>query len=160
MKKYLSLFVVVVLLAGCAGNAEQKKEDAENGLLSTELVSNPYSAKGLDTVSYNDLPTMDFRDTVHDFGALSEGEKAVYSFDFTNNGKTPLIISNASGSCGCTVADFPRDPVAPGASGIIKVVFDSQGKTGHQEKSIAITTNSKRGIHMLYIKGDVKGGDN
>ena len=98
---------------------------------------------------------MDFRDTVFDFGTMRDGEVVGHEYAFTNNGRTPLIISNASGSCGCTVADFPREPVAPGKSGSIKVSFSSAGKEGHQEKSVSLTTNSARGVHVLYIKGEV-----
>lgn len=155
MKKYLLFIAISVSLASCAGNEEEKKEARKDGLLPTDLVSNPYTAKGVDTGSYNNLPTMDFTDTVHDFKTIAEGEKALYDFEFTNNGKTPLIISTAKGSCGCAIADFSKDPVPPGGKGTINVVFNSQGKLGHQEKSVAVTTNTSRSVHMLYIKADV-----
>lgn len=155
MKKYLLFIAISVSLASCAGNAEQKKEEIKEGLLSTDLVSNPYSANGVDTGTYNNLPTMDFTDTLHDFKTIAEGEKALYDFEFTNNGKTPLIISAAKGSCGCAIADFSKDPVPPGGKGNISVIFNSQGKMGHQEKSVAVTTNTSRSVHMLYIKADV-----
>lgn len=157
MRNFLALSLLIGLLSAC-GDSKQQQNDAQgkDGLLSTELVNNPRSAKGLDTAVYNGMPTMDFEDTVHHFGTLEEGVKASYSFEFVNNGKTPLIVSAAKGSCGCTVAEYPRDPVHPGTSGIIQVLFDTYGKPGHQEKSIALTTNSKRGVHMLYIKADVK----
>lgn len=154
MKTYFSLMLMVVMLAACS---EAKQETKENkNLLPTNLVSNPYSAEGLDTTAFNNLPTMDFTDTLHDFGWLDEGEKATHTFGFKNNGKTPLIISNANGSCGCAIADFPKDPVAPGATGEINVEFNSVGKQGHQEKSVSITTNSTRSVHLLYIKADVR----
>lgn len=156
LRNYLLLSTLVMVLAACGDNVQKEQPQSKDGLLSTDLVSNPRSAKGLDTAAYNELPTMDFEDSVHDFGLLSEGMKATYGFEFVNNGKTPLIVSAAKGSCGCAVAEYPHDPIAPGASGIIQIVFDTYGKTGHQEKSIAITTNSKRGVHMLYIKADVK----
>lgn len=155
MKKYLLFIAVSVVLASCGGNNTPKQEDRKDGLLSTDLVSNPYSANGVDTTAYNNLPTMDFADTVHDFKTIVQGEKALYEFEFTNNGKTPLIISNAQGSCGCAIADFSKDPVPPGGTGAIKVVFNSDGKQGHQEKSVAVTTNTKRSVQTLYIKADV-----
>lgn len=154
-------FLMLVLLAtACNDDTTQKQDATGKDLLSTELVNNPHSADGLDTAAQNALPTMDFTDTLHDFGTLNEGEKAVYDFAFTNNGKTPLIISDAKGSCGCTVAEFPRDPIAPGASGKIQVVFNSIDKSGHQEKSVSVTTNTARSVHMLYFKGDVKADPN
>lgn len=157
MKNFLVLSALVILLAACGDNKQrQAGAQAKDGLLSADLVTNPRSAKGLDTAVYNGLPTMDFEDSVHNFGVLAEGVKPTYGFEFVNNGKIPLIVSAAKGSCGCAVAEYPRDPIPPGGSGIIQVVFDTYGKTGHQEKSIAITANSKRGVHMLYIKADVK----
>lgn len=154
--KCLLISSLVMVLAACGGDTQKERPLSKDGLLSTDLVNNPQSAKGLDTALYNELPTMDFEDSVHDFGLLNEGMKATYGFEFVNNGKTPLIVSAAKGSCGCAVAEYPRDPVAPGASGIIQVLFDTYGKSGHQEKSISVTTNSQRGVHMLYIKADVK----
>lgn len=156
MKNFLVLSLLIILLAACGGNTQKEQPQSKDGLLSTELVNNPRSANGLDTSLANELPVMDFEDTVHNFGWLDEGMKATHSFEFINNGKTPLIVSAAKGSCGCAVAEYPRDPIPPGGSGIIQVLFDTYGKTGHQEKSISITTNSKRGVHMLYIKADVK----
>jgi hypothetical protein len=154
MKGRLLLLMMAAAFIGC-NNTEPPKEGDKN-LLPTDLVSNPRSAAGTDTAAFNALPTMDFRDTVHDFGTMRDGETSSYEFEFTNSGKTPLIISNASGSCGCTVADYPREPIQPGQGGTMKVMFNSTDKIGHQEKSISISTNSKRGIHMLYIKADVK----
>ena len=158
MRHYLPL-LLFVLLTACTESTEQKTEEPKD-LLSTDLVSNPNSAQGIDSAVAKELPTMDFTDSVHNFGNINEGEKATFDFEFTNNGKTPLIISDAKGSCGCTVADYPRDPIAPGEGSKIKVVFNSDGKTGHQEKSVSITTNTNRSVHMLYFKGDVKADPN
>jgi len=113
------------------------------------------SANGMDTVSAARKPTMDFTDTLHEFGSIHEGEKVNYEFTFANNGKTPLVITSAYGSCGCTVPEYPHDPVQPGTKGVIKVTFNSQGKSGHIEKSVTIRTNTLHSVHMLYIKGEV-----
>jgi len=153
MKAYLFVLVIITLSA-CAGG--EKPETRNTGLLSTDMVKNPYSASGLDTSAYNQLPTMDFTDTLHDFGWMTEGAKATHTFEFKNNGNTPLVISSAAGSCGCTIADYPKEPVAPGATGAINVAFSSAEKMGHIEKSVSVTTNSKRSVHVLYIKADVK----
>jgi hypothetical protein len=153
MKKYI--FAVIVLgLAACGQNkTEEKKEDKD--MLSADLVTNPRSADGTDTGAMSLMPTMDFKDTFHSFGALREGEIVSYDFEFTNKGRSPLVITNAKGSCGCTVADYPNEPVAPGKGGVISVKFNSEGKTGHQEKSVTVSTNSNRGMHMLNIKAEV-----
>lgn len=152
MKRYL-FAALVIGLAAC-GN--KKTETAKNpNLLPTDLVENPSTASGTDTVAFERMPTMDFKDSVHDFGNIHEGEIVEYDFAFTNNGKTPLVIGNALGSCGCTVADFPKEPIQPGKGGVLKVKFNSAGKTGHQEKTVTINTNSQRGIQMLNIKAEV-----
>ena len=153
MKKLALLFSISLFFAAC----NDKPAAPENkDLLPTDLVNNPRSADGIDTSALKSLATMDFRDTVFDFGTIKEGEIVTHAFSFTNNGKSPLIISNASGSCGCTVADFPREPLAPGKSAEVKVQFSSAGKEGHQEKSVSLTTNSNRGTHFLFIKGEIK----
>ncbi|HRO41434.1 MAG TPA: DUF1573 domain-containing protein [Flavipsychrobacter sp.] len=148
----LSLSIISLLCMAC----EEKHEPQNKDLLSTDLVKNPRSAGGADSSVIGSLATMDFKDTVRDFGTIKQGEVVNVEYEFSNNGKTPLIISNASGACGCTVADFPREPLAPGKSSSIKVQFSSVGKEGYQEKSVALTTNSIRGTHILYIKGEIK----
>jgi hypothetical protein len=152
--KRIILALVIIIVAGC-NNAEEPKEKNKD-LLPTNMVDNPRSAEGMDTAAFNALPVMDFRDTVHDFGIMQEGESSTYEFEFTNNGKSPLVISNALGSCGCTVPDYPRVPIQPGKNGVIKVMFNSAGKQGHQEKSVTVSTNSKRGTQLLYIRAEVK----
>ncbi len=153
MKKYLVVILSSILLFSCSD--QDKKTEENKDLLSTDLVNNPHSATGTDKERMSVLPTMDFKDSTHDFGTINDGEKVIYDFKFTNNGKSPLIISGATGSCGCTVPSYPNDPIKPGESGAVKVMFDGTNKSGHQEKSVVLTTNSKKGTHMLYIKADV-----
>jgi hypothetical protein len=154
MKKSILTLSLLALLCAC-NNEEAAEKDNKKDLLPTDLVTNPVSANGTDTSVVNSLPTMDFADTMHNFGSIKEGEVATYDFEFRNNGKTPLLISTASGSCGCTVPDYPREPIQPGSKGVIKVKFNSEGRPGHQEKTVTINTNSKKGMHMLYIKAEV-----
>jgi len=77
-----------------------------------------------------------FAENEFDFGTLEEGEKVEHVFKFENTSTNPLTISNARGSCGCTVPEWPREPIAPGESGEIKVKFDSKGKKGSQSKTV------------------------
>lgn len=156
MRKHLIILSIpFILFAACNNDNKDAALKDDKNLLSTDLVNNPRSANGTDEKAFEALPTMDFKDTLHDFGTIKKGEIVTYDFEFTNNGKEPLIISNATGSCGCTVADYPREPIAPGKPTNITVKFSSIGKHGHQEKSVTLTTNSKRGTHMLFIKADV-----
>lgn len=156
MKHYLFVLLTVATFTACK---EEKPKDAEAkdpNRLSTELVNNPRTANSTPDQELAAMPTMTFKDSVFDFGTIREGDVVRHEYEFTNNGKNPLIISNAKGSCGCTVPEYPTQPVPPGKSGVIKVEFHSEGKIGHQEKSVSITTNSNRGMHTLFIKGDVK----
>lgn len=156
MKKYF-LFTVLAASAFAACKDEKpKQQPRDKNLLPTELVNNPRSANGGNPEDLAAMPTMDFKDTVFNFGSIKDGDVVSYEFEFTNNGKNPLIISNAQGSCGCTAPEYPNEPIPAGKTNKIKVQFNSADKTGHQEKSVSVTTNSNRGVHMLYIKGDVK----
>jgi hypothetical protein len=156
-RTFLLLAIIGFFSVGC-NNEERNSKDEEKDkeLLSTDLINNPRSAEGTSDTALQALATMNFRDTVHDFGSIKEGEVVSYDFEFTNTGKRPLIISSANGSCGCTVADFPREPLAPGKASVIKVQFSSAGKEGHQEKSVTLVNNTAKGKQMLFIKGDVK----
>ena len=158
MIKYSSLiFVMVVLFAACVDEPQKQEEGMqEEELLSTDLVNVPHTAKGVDTAALSELPTMDFVDTFFNFGLMTEGERAVHSFQFANNGNNPLIITHAKGSCGCTVADYPSQPIPPGGKAEIQVMFDSEGKSGYQEKSVIITTNTAKNLHTLIIRAEVK----
>lgn len=157
MKKHLYLLFVgcATLFVACGEQAVKEEVTEDSTLLSTDLVKNPHGANGVDSASYKNLPTMDFEDTLYNFGDIDDKGKVEHNFKFTNNGNSPLIISSAEGSCGCTVADYPQTPVSPNDTGIIRVVFDAKDKFGHVEKSLTLTTNSRRGVHMLYIKADI-----
>ncbi|WMX16102.1 MULTISPECIES: DUF1573 domain-containing protein [unclassified Aureispira] len=96
-----------------------------------------------------------FSENEFDFGTLEEGEKVEHVFKFENTSNNPLTISNARGSCGCTVPEWPREPIAPGESGEIKVKFDSKGKKGKQSKTVTITANTIPANTILTITSDV-----
>ena len=90
-----------------------------------------------------------------DFGTLEEGEKVEHLFKFTNTSTNPLTISNARGSCGCTVPEWPKEPIPPGGRGEIKVKFDSKGKKGKQSKTVTLTANTIPANTMLTINSEV-----
>ncbi|MDD3722846.1 MAG: DUF1573 domain-containing protein [Lutibacter sp.] len=91
----------------------------------------------------------------YDFGVVNEGEVVEGIFKITNKGKTDLIITDASASCGCTVPEWPKDPIKPGDSGELKFSFNSAGRTGKQSKSITLQTNTENVTEMLRIGGTV-----
>ena len=99
--------------------------------------------------------TVAFGETEYDFGTVDQGAVVEHVFTFTNSGSEPLVISNAKGSCGCTVPEWPKEPIAPGATGEITVKFDSKGKKNAQNKKVTITANTNPAQSFLYIKGNV-----
>lgn len=154
--KLYSLSLALLSLAACGGSNEHSDNSTNDSTkLSTNLVNNPRSATGTDPQDIASMATMDFKDTVHDFGTIKEGDIVMYEFEFTNNGKSPLIIAGATGSCGCTVPTYPHGGIAPGKTETMKVRFDSNHKSGHQEKTVDIQTNTARGKLMLTIKAEV-----
>lgn len=101
-------------------------------------------------------PKMTFDVMEHNFGTIKQGEVTTYEFKFKNTGKEPLVISNAVGSCGCTVPEWPKDPIAPGKTGVIKVTFNSTGKMGQIDKTVTLTSNDRDGMIVLHMKGVVE----
>jgi hypothetical protein len=100
---------------------------------------------------------MKFKKMVHDFGRMKEGEKREYDFAFTNTGKEDLYIEDCKGSCGCTVPEWPKEPIKPGQSATINVKFDSDKKEKDQEKSVTITANTEPEITtVIKIKAYVE----
>ena len=94
-----------------------------------------------------------FEKEIHDFGTFEQHGNGQYEFKFTNTGDAPLIISNSKGSCGCTVPIWPKAPIAPGASDVIKVKYDTK-RIGAFNKSITITSNAKtEATKVIRIKG-------
>ncbi|MBI1228436.1 MAG: DUF1573 domain-containing protein [Bacteroidetes bacterium] len=100
--------------------------------------------------------TIQFDETEFHFGTVNAGDKVQHVFRFTNTGDEPLLLTNARGSCGCTVPSWPKDPIETGESGAIVVEFDSKGKSGAQVKQVTITANTDPVQSILYIKGEVK----
>lgn len=98
-----------------------------------------------------------FKKTSHEFGKVKEGEKATYTFEFTNTGDAPIIVSNAQPSCGCTTPNWTKEPVQPGKTGTITASFDSNGRPGKFNKTITVTSNATVGSVTLAIGGDVIG---
>jgi hypothetical protein len=85
-----------------------------------------------------------------------EGERVSHAFTFTNTGKNALVISKAIGSCGCTVPEWPKEPIAPGAKGKIDVVFNSERRVGKASKDVTVYANTEPATSKVTLKGFVK----
>jgi hypothetical protein len=99
-------------------------------------------------------PDISFENTVHDYGTIEKGANGDCEFRFTNTGDEPLILSDVRASCGCTTPSWPREPIAPGANGTIKVHYDTQ-RVGGISKTVTVTSNGKTDRVVLRITGTV-----
>jgi Protein of unknown function (DUF1573) len=96
-----------------------------------------------------------FENISHDFGNIKEGTMVTYEFVFTNTGKTPLVINTVQPSCGCTTPEWSREPIAPGAKGKIKAIYNTYGRPGNFQKYVTVKSNAVTGSVDLTIKGVV-----
>jgi Protein of unknown function (DUF1573) len=172
MKRF-NLFAVLTLVTVFAlTSCKEKSADEANAAPATDStamaatpVTDPAAAMAdpaaaaATPVPTGPLTTLKFDQDTYDWGKVMDGEKVTHVFKFKNTGTEPLIISNAKGSCGCTVPEWPKDAIAPGKSGEIKVVFDSKGKgaVGGKEdsKRVTVTANTDPVDTYLTIKGKV-----
>lgn len=160
------VLVVAMTMIACQGDADDARAKARESLATTEANGQTASttdpnAQPTAMTAENQAPagpttTMTFEHTDFDFGTVKDGEKVKHTYKFKNTGTEPLIISNAKGSCGCTVPKWPSEPIAPGASGSIEVEFDSKGKPGKQTKRVTVTANTNPAQTFLNISGTVE----
>jgi hypothetical protein len=126
---------------------------SNNSSVNTEVLDIPIDEHG--NVDSSKLAIITFESEVFDFGQIQEGEKVAYSFKFTNTGKVPLIVASAHASCGCTVPKVSDKPIAPGESGKIEVVFNSENRMGIQNKTITVLSNTIPKEHQVFLRGEV-----
>ena len=146
MKRLFLSVITVIAFSSCNNEKTQTQAVTTDNTASANVT--PASAAN--------AAAFKFEKESYDFGQITEGEKVSYEFAFTNTGKEPMIITGATATCGCTVPDYPHEPIGPGESGKIGVVFDSSGKNGMQNKVISITANTVPAVTQLHLIGDVK----
>jgi len=105
------------------------------------------------------LTAIKYDEVRYDFGVVDEGTVVRHVYNFTNTGDQPLVISNAKGSCGCTVPTWPKQPIPPGGKGEIAVEFNTKGKPGRQSKQVTVTANTNPTDSHLEIHGEVRSKD-
>ncbi|MBS1614312.1 MAG: DUF1573 domain-containing protein, partial [Bacteroidetes bacterium] len=111
----------------------------------------------LESQLIKDTTSIEFVDSITFlFDTINEGDKVEHTFHIKNSGDKNLIIAQAVGSCGCTVPEYPKEPVAPGAIVPIKVTFNSAGKQHEQNKIVTLTCNTANRYEKLYVKGYVR----
>jgi hypothetical protein len=138
MKKiiYISLFLMVIVACNEKSRESQKLET--NSIETNE--------------NNNTEPVISFSNKIWDFGTIIDGEVVEHTFRFTNTGTKDLVISSASASCGCTIPEWSKEPIAPGEKGEIKVLFNSNGKKDMVTKDITILANTNPVKTILQIK--------
>jgi hypothetical protein len=149
--------IALMSLLACNDAKKQVADSATNESAGSSAVATS-TQPAEKTVSAEDAPVITFTEKEFDFGTIKEGDVVTHVFKFTNTGKTPLVIQNASAPCGCTVPDWPKDPIAPGAAGEINVKFNSKGKSGLQNKPVTIVANTQPDVSTVTLKGNVEPG--
>lgn len=154
MKKISIVIFTAFALMACSNNAQQTEES--NVRQSAIEDSSPsVEAPTSESIEEN-APIISLGNDIYDFGVVKEGEEVKHVYEFTNTGKSPLIIANVSASCGCTTPEYSQHPINPGEKGSITVVFDSQNQVGKQQKIITVLSNAEPSRTILQLKGEVK----
>lgn len=173
MKVLYFKVIMIVFVAGAINGCSDKK--LENNIKSLErrvaamegksggskptIPANAVTAVA-DSGNDTEFPVMSFKTTEYNFGSVKEGDIVDYTFEFTNTGTFPLIINKATATCGCTVPSWPKEPIAVGGKGEIKIKFNSANRKNLQTKYVNINANTKPEVTRLKITGNVIPKDN
>jgi len=157
----LSLLAIPVMLFACGDTADTGNA-ADNTVATDEAGTNEMDparetteAPAATPEATGPVTSMTFAENSHDFGTIDEGDVVTHVFKFTNTGDTPLILDRCKGSCGCTVPQCPKEPIAPGAEGEIEVKFNSKGKKNKQTKTVTINANTVPEQTRITISANV-----
>jgi hypothetical protein len=138
MRKSLIIISAILFLIACQGNEKESTAVAGTG-------------------SEKALTSIEWIDSAKNMGKINQGQKLQIAFRFKNSGKNPLVIQSVTPSCGCTVADFPKEPIAPGKEGEITGAFDSEGRSGLQHKELTVIANTEgNSEHKLTFEVDIQ----
>jgi hypothetical protein len=157
MKNVLFSGFIALLLLVVSCSSQTDKTAASDALtpeqVSPDLVNNPATASG--EVKDAKLPKFAFDETSFDFGTINSGKTVTHVFKYKNVGDADLLITEAKGSCGCTIPEYTKAPVKSGETGEIKVTFHSEGMSGQIAKTITILANAIPNTKVLSISAEV-----
>jgi len=140
MKYIFLLALLSALITGCGDS------DASTGEAGTTTA----------TAKADEITTIQWIDSVRNYGKITEGQQLEVSFRFKNTGNKPLVIKSVQPACGCTAAAPPDKPVLPGEEGVINATFNSQGRVGSNSKDITVIANTPDGgSHRLHFDVEV-----
>ena len=155
----VAAMIVMLVAAGC-GNKTQDQKIADLQKKIEELEAGKTPSQKATTAEpevkpEGPLPAFSFEEEEFDFGDINQGDVVEHVFVFTNTGEAPLLITDAKATCGCTVPDYPKEPIAVGQTSQMKVRFDSKNKKGQQNKTVTITANTYPSETQIKIKAQV-----
>lgn len=164
MIKYVLPVAILFTVFSCGSKGEIK---AKEGVVTSTLSNDPLSPEELEKLEKEEkkrqaeyeatLTTIDFNERFHDFGDVLPGSSNTFEFEVINTGEQPLIIENASASCGCTVPVWPKEPIPPGKSDVLEVTFSPKPSQKNEiKKTVTVTANTKEKVHTLEIRAFVK----
>ncbi|MEL6924970.1 MAG: DUF1573 domain-containing protein [Bacteroidota bacterium] len=154
------LLLVNLFTGGLFGGSADAAKDAARQRVAVNNPATPANTVTPTTPAAPPVPagpttSMEFAESTFDFGTVEDGEKVSHVYKFTNTGNEPLIISDAKGSCGCTVPSKPTEPIPPGETGEITVEFNSKNKKGKRNQKVTITANTNPPQTVISLTGEV-----
>jgi hypothetical protein len=144
--KQLILLLVSLALVSCNSSSDEKT-------ITTDLVNSPLTANS--NAEKVLTPNIEMLETSYNFGEIQQGESVTHDFILKNTGDADLLVSAAKGSCGCTVPEWPKTPIAKGEEAAIKVTFNSAGRSGKQNKTVTLVSNAIPNTKVITINGNV-----
>ena len=148
----------VLVFASCKDKSEVAaiKTDDRNMVIPQEMIPQSEMTEEHRKMNVADYPVIEIENNGEfDFGTIKEGDKVEHTFVVKNTGKTDLLIVKAQPSCGCTVPEWTKEPIQPGKTGEVKIIFNSAGKPGQQNKQINLETNTATGHEVIKFKANV-----
>jgi len=154
---FLLIFALVFIFSACnESGGEKAVEEVTDGnaLSNQQIIRNPATAKI--TVDTNNMAVLSFEEKLFQFEEVESGTVVEHDFSFSNTGTVPLLITHARSTCGCTVPQWPKEPILPGEGGIISVKFDTKHRKGNQKKPVSVTANTYPSVTTVSIMGYVR----
>ena len=149
-KFFFPALLLIVGLSACKNDKTDANQNNGTGQ-NAEMIHNGATAEG--PVDTNSMARIRFEEPVFDFGEAKEGDVVFHKFRFTNVGKVPLTILKARSTCGCTIPEWPDEPIAPGGTGEIIAKFNTDMKKAQQKKVITVTANTYPNDTKITLKG-------
>lgn len=148
MKNVRNLFLILLICSGLFASCEQKEKKPDQAVLNeAEQPANKQETEKNTQIN--------FAEKNHDFGKIMQGNMVSHTFEFANTGEAPLVIMDAKASCGCTVPQWTKEPIAPGDTGQVEVTYNGSG-SGQIHKTVTVFANTEPKETILEITADVK----